>query len=139
MYHVHCIFHMHMRMHYVDLHLHTLVHTCAHTHTHTHTYTHTYTYPQLFLTNEKRWYHKYIAVNFIRLRLIDIQKFDMHLKEALENSNRCVYVCMSFCVYVCVYSIVWMCICKWYVFVWCLVWCGYGVSVWCLWCAFDGT
>eukprot|EP01012_Entosiphon_sulcatum_P039609 TRINITY_DN5237_c0_g1_i1.p1 TRINITY_DN5237_c0_g1~~TRINITY_DN5237_c0_g1_i1.p1 ORF type:complete len:2313 (-),score=417.20 TRINITY_DN5237_c0_g1_i1:44-6982(-) len=42
---------------------------------------------RLFLANEKRWQHKYIAVNFIRLRLINMQEFDQKLTEALQQTK----------------------------------------------------
>uniref|UniRef100_A0A7S1J542 CCR4-NOT transcription complex subunit 1 n=1 Tax=Eutreptiella gymnastica TaxID=73025 RepID=A0A7S1J542_9EUGL len=40
---------------------------------------------KLFLQHEKRWQHKYIAVNFIRLRLINMPDFDKQLTEALQQ------------------------------------------------------
>eukprot|EP00668_Euglena_longa_P016523 GGOE01020788.1.p1 GENE.GGOE01020788.1~~GGOE01020788.1.p1 ORF type:complete len:2385 (+),score=619.83 GGOE01020788.1:748-7155(+) len=42
---------------------------------------------RLFLNHEKRWQHKYIAVNFIRLRLINMAELDQHLTEHLKQPN----------------------------------------------------
>ena len=42
---------------------------------------------KLFLSHEKRWQHKYIAVNFIRLRLINMVDLDQHLTEHLQQPN----------------------------------------------------
>ena len=38
---------------------------------------------RLFINHEKKWHNKDIAVNFIRLRLIDVAEFNKHLTQAL--------------------------------------------------------
>eukprot|EP00667_Euglena_gracilis_P000258 EG_transcript_258 len=40
-----------------------------------------------FLTHDHCWQHKYIAVNFIRLRLINMPEFDRRLAEALQEPH----------------------------------------------------
>eukprot|EP01064_Diplonema_japonicum_P022359 TRINITY_DN3206_c1_g1_i1.p1 TRINITY_DN3206_c1_g1~~TRINITY_DN3206_c1_g1_i1.p1 ORF type:complete len:2330 (+),score=775.33 TRINITY_DN3206_c1_g1_i1:81-6992(+) len=39
---------------------------------------------KLFIQHDKKWNNKDIAVNFIRLRLIDVAEFDKHLTKALQ-------------------------------------------------------
>ena len=41
----------------------------------------------LFIQHEKKWLTKEIAVNFIRLRLIDVSEFDKHLTKALQQGE----------------------------------------------------